>query len=210
MLLRMRVFLVVVLLFACLASADKRKKSSLPDLVLDARTFFVLIDPDAGTSVTDPLANKTAQDDVEKALMNWGRLKLVQSMSLADLVITVRKGNGKIVHPAIDGEPTNDRPVVVQPTDNGIHIGAQGGRNPGAVQTGPQGSAPPHIGTEVGPAEDTFVVYRGGPEGDPLERAPLWRYVAKSALHSPDVPAVGEFRKAIDAAIQQKQKPTKP
>lgn len=68
------------------------------------------------------------------------------------------------------------------------------------------------MGTEVGSAQDTFLVYRGGPEGAPLERAPVWRYVAKNALHSPDVPAVGEFRKAIEEAIkqQQQQKTTKP
>lgn len=209
MLLRMRLLFTVVLLFACLAVADK-KKSSLPNFVLDARTFFVLIDSDAGTPVTAPLANKTAQDDVEKALMNWGRLKLVPTMSLADLVITVRTGNGKMVRPTIDGEPTNDRPVIVQPTDSGIRIGAQQGRNPDAAQTGPQNPAP-HTGTEVGSAEDVFLVYRGGPEGNPLERAPVWRYTAKNGLHSPDVPAVAEFKKAVDAAVkQQQQQKTKP
>jgi hypothetical protein len=41
-----------------------------------------------------------------------------------------------------------------------------------------------------------------------LERPPVWRYVAKDALHSPDVPAVAEFRKLIETAEkQQKSKP---
>jgi hypothetical protein len=206
---RIRVLLTLVLLFACVAFANK-KKSPLPDFVLEAHTYFVLIDPDAGTHLDAPLANKTAQDDVERALLNWGRLKPVMTMSLADLVITVRTGNGKTAQRTIDGEPTNDRPVVVQPNDNGILIAAQQGRNPDAAQTGPQ-AAPPGLGTEVGSADDSFLVYKGGPTAPPLdERTPVWRYVAKNALHSPEVPAVAEFRKAIEAAVKQQQKTTKP
>jgi hypothetical protein len=210
---RIRVLLSLALLFACLAVAKDKKKSTLPDYVLNAQTYFVLIDPDAGTPVNAPLANRTAQDDVERALLNWGRLKPVMTMSMADLVITVRTGNGKTAQRTMDGEPTNDRPVVVQPNDNGIRVGAQQGRNPDAAQTGPQ-SAPPGLGTEISAAEDSFLVYRGNHDSQgppPLEGAPVWRYVHKNALHSPDVPAVGEFRKAIEEAInQQKQKTTKP
>jgi hypothetical protein len=203
----------LVLVFACIAVANE-KKSTLPDYVLEARTYLVLIDPDAGTPMNAPLANKTAQDDVEKALLKWGRLKPVPAMSMADLVITVRTCNGKTVRPTIDGEPTNDRPVVVQPNDSGMHIetrvGSQQGRNPDAAQSGPQ-AAPPHLGTEFGSPEDTLLVYRGGLGAPPLERAPIWRYSAKNALRSPDVPAVAEFRKAIEAAVkQQQQQKTKP
>lgn len=210
---RLRVLLAVVLLFACVAAADKKKKV-LPDVVLQAQTYFVLIDPDAGTPVNAPLANKTAQDDVEKALLNWGRLKPAPTMSMADLIITVRKGLGKAAAPTISGEPTNDRPVVVQPNDNGIHIGLQQGRNPDAGQTGPQ-NGKPGLGSETGPTEDTFLVYAGGAaNSDPSldHAAPVWRYVAKNALRSPDVPAVGEFRKAVEAAVkqQQSQKTSKP
>jgi hypothetical protein len=36
----------------------------------------------------------------------------------------------------------------------------------------------------------------------------VWRFTSKRALRSPDVPAVAEFRKAIDEAERQlKQKP---
>jgi hypothetical protein len=42
----------------------------------------------------------------------------------------------------------------------------------------------------------------------PLDAAPAWRYLAKDALHSPDVPAVAEFRKIIaEAEKQQKKSP---
>jgi hypothetical protein len=52
-----------------------------------------------------------------------------------------------------------------------------------------------------------FVVYEGRVDGL-LDRAPAWRYMTKEALHSPNVPAVEEFRKAIEEAEkQQKSKP---
>jgi hypothetical protein len=201
---RQSMFLALVLLLACLATANTKKKETLPAEVLNAQTVVVLVDPEAGMSTSAPLANRTAQEDVEKALANWGRLKLVLIGNTADLVITVRKGNGKVVQPTVTGEPTNDRPVVVVPSDSGIHVGVQQGRPPDSTQPPPQQTSP-GLGGEVGATEDTFLVYRGEAGG-----APVWRYATKNALHSPDVPAVGEFRKAVEAAIKQQQKTTKP
>jgi hypothetical protein len=210
MLSRLKLLLSLLLLFAFLATANTKKKESLPAEVLNAQTVVVLVDPEAGMSTSAPLANRIAQEDVEKALANWGRLKLVLiGGNNADLVITVRKGNGKIVQPTINGEPTNDRPVVVVPSDSGIHVGVQQGQPPGSTQPPPQDTSP-RLGGEVGPTEDTFLVYAGGSGGSPLDRAPVWRYVSKNALHSPDVPAVAEFRKAVEAAVKQQQKTTKP
>ncbi len=206
MIVRMRALLLLVLLFASLAIAGDKKKNLLPAYVLRARTVLVLIDPDAGISATSPLANKTAQEDVEKAIMKWGRLTPVMDTQTADLVITVRKGSGKIVQPTIGRMPTNDRPVIVQPTDTAIRIGGQQGRPPDSTQSGPQDTKP-YPKTEVGPSEDMFVVYEGRVDG-PLERIPAWRCVTKDGLHSPDVPAVAEFRKIIEEAEKhQKSKP---
>jgi hypothetical protein len=203
---RTRVLVLLVLLSTSLAIAGNKKKPLLPAYVLKARTVAVLIDPNAGTSVTSPLANKTAQEDVEKALMKWGRFTPVMDTQTADLVITVRKGSGKMVQPTIGGLPTNDRPVVVQPTDSGIRIGGQKGRPPDSTQPAPQDTNP-HPQTEIGPSEDMFVVYEGHVDG-PLDRAPAWRYMTKNALHSPNVPAVEEFRKVIEETEkQQKSKP---
>ena len=206
MFVRMRILLVLVLLFTSLAIAGDKRKNLLPAYILKARTVVVLIDPAAGISTTSPLANKTAQEDVEKALMKWGRLTPALDAQTADLVITVRKGTGKIVQPTIGGMPTNDRPVIVQPTDGGIRIGMQQGRPTDATQTAPQDTKP-YPKTEVGPSEDMFVVYEGHVDG-PLDRAPAWRYITKDALHSPNVPAVAEFRRIIEEAEkQQKAKP---
>jgi hypothetical protein len=58
--------------------------------------------------MTSPLASKTAQEDVEKALTKWGWLAPVMETQTADLVITVRKGSGRIVEPTIGGLPTID------------------------------------------------------------------------------------------------------
>ena len=203
---RMRVSFLMIILVASLATAGDKKKVLLPAYVLQAKTVLVIIDPDAGISMTAPQANKTAQDDVEKALMKWGRFAPVVAGMPADLVITVRKGSGKLVQPTIGGEPTNDRPVIVQQTDNAIHIGGQVGRPPDAQQGTPQDNKP-HTQMEAAPPDDMFAVYEGRVGLHP-DGPPVWHYYAKNALRSPDVPAVAEFRKIIEAALkQQKTKP---
>ena len=210
MLSRLSLLLSLLFLFAFFAPANTKKKDVLPAEVLNAQTVMVLVDPDAGMSTSAPLANRTAQEDVEKALANWGRLKPVLiGGNNADLVITVRKGNDKVVQPTVSGEPTNDRPVVVVPSDNGIHIGVQQGQPPGSTQPPPRDTSP-RLGGDLGGTEDAFLVYLGGSGVPPPERAPVWRYVSKNALHSPDVPAVAEFKKAVEAAVKQQQKTTKP
>jgi len=198
----MRVMLPLFVLAASLGFAGNNKKPILPAYVLEARTVLVLIDPDAGTSMSAPLANKKAQDDVEKALLKWGRLNPVLDGLTADLVITVRKGADKIVQPTIGGLPTNDRPVIVQPTDSGIRLGGQKGQAPGTPTSTQQTGPAPQV--EVAPREDVFAVYLGK-VGAPLERSPVWRYMKKDALRSPSVPAVDEFRKAIEEAEKQRQ-----
>ena len=197
---------MVILFVSSLAIAGGKKKDLLPAYVLKARTVLVIIDPDAGVSMTAPQENKTAQDDVEKALMKWGRLSPVMPGMQADLVITVRKGSGKLVQPTIGGEPANDRPVIVQQTDNAIHIGGQVGRPPDPQPGIPQDKKP-HTQMEATPPDDFFVVYEGS-QGLHPDGPPVWHYSGKDALRSPDVPAVAEFRKIIEAALkQQKTKP---
>jgi hypothetical protein len=69
-----RWFLLIPLFLIVVPFAPaKDKKEILPAYVLNARTVAVVIDPDAGRSPSNPNENRTAQEDVEKALMNWGR-----------------------------------------------------------------------------------------------------------------------------------------
>ena len=211
MVIRVRLLVPIVLLFTCLGIANNKKKDGLPADVLQAQTVKVLVDPDAGMPTTEPLANRTAQEDVEKALAKWGRLKLVViDGDNADLVITVRRGSGKLVQQTVRGEPTNERPVIVVPSDNGIHVGVQQGRPPDSTQPPPQDTSPRLGGEASSDPEDTFLVYRGGVYSAGPGGTPVWRYSAKNALRSPDVPAVAEFRKAVDAAVKQQQKTGKP
>jgi hypothetical protein len=207
---RRRVLLLCPLAMIAIFSAagNDKKKPVLPVPVLNARTVVVLIDPDAGISPTAPMANKTAQEDVEKALAKWGRLRPEVSTVTADFVIVIRKGNGKLVQQTIGGTGPNNRPVIIQPNDSGIRIGGQKGQPPDGTQTDPA-STNPHPQVEMGAAEDSFLVY-DGTIGDPLSRAPIWRYVAKNGLKSPEVPAVEEFRKIFNETEKQQQQQKKP
>jgi len=193
-----------VFVMCCLAAGAKdKKKVLLPDDILEARTVLVVIDPDAGVAADDPLANRKAQENVERALMNWGRFSLVIEESNADLVISVRKGNGKAVQPTVGGVPTNNRPVIFEPTDSGGRVGIHTGNPAGAddpANSQPRGPSPQ---LEAGPTKDVFVVYRGK-RGDALDSPAVWRYIAKDALRAPDVPAVDEFRKLIAEAEKQR------
>jgi hypothetical protein len=203
--LRKALLLAFVVLAIPLANAKDKKKVVLPDYVLKAKTVLIVINPDAGTSLQNPNANWIAQEDVERAVMNWGRLDLAMDPLTADLVISVRRGTGQIVSPTISN-PGESRPVIMDPSDQGVRIGAQHGTPPPV--TDPSLSGPintkPHPSTEIGPADDMFEVYRGRVQY-PLDNAATWRYIAKDSLKSPDVPAVTEFRKLIEEAEKQQQ-----
>ena len=183
------------------ATAKDKKKSVLPEDVLRAETVRVEIDPDAGEPLDQPNANAMARENVEKALMEWHRFRLVMDGEVADLIMVVRTGDGKMSRPTMKGGPIDQRGGVAQSTDSSIRIGMQQGRPPMGQDpnTYPQ-SQGPRMGSEIGPSEDMFVVYRGN-NSDPLDSPPVWRYIKKDCLRpSPLVPAVEEFRKLIAAA----------
>jgi len=195
----------LLMLWTLVAPGKDKKKAVLPADILQAQTVLVVIEPLAGVAVEDPNANYIARDDVEKALMKWGRFRMANDVSTADLVIYIRKGRGKIAEPTIGGIPNNNRPGIIQPTDSGARIGASQGRPPLAGDpTNPQEPEPrPQV--EAGDPDDVFAVYRGKRD-NVLDYAPAWRYRAKDALASPSVPAVDEFRKAIAEAEKQQAK----
>jgi len=189
------------------ASAKDKKKSSLPEYVLRATTVLVVVSPEAGEPLNEPRANATARDNVERALMQWGRLHPVMDGQESDLVIAVRTGSGRMVQPTVRGGPVDQRPGTAQTGDGNIRIGAQQGQPPPLSDPmGPPNG--PRTGNDVGPSEDTFEVYRGGVQY-PLDSAPVWRYIAKDCLRQPSVTAVEEFRKAI-AQAEKPQVPKKP
>ena len=192
-----------LILIGCLTAAAKdKKKVVLPTDILDAKKVLVVVDPEAGVALEAPNANRTAQDAVEKAIMNWGRFTMAPDVSTADLVISIRKGSGKMAQPTVGGVPINNRPVILQPSDSGVGIGGHRGNPPLAgdpTNTQPRSPSPQ---VEVGQAQDMFVVYRGKRD-DALDRPAVWRFSAKDALRSPAVPAVEEFRRVIAEAEKQ-------
>lgn len=196
-------FVLSLSILCCLnAAAKDKKKIILPADVLRAQTVLVVVDPDAGTAIEDPMANRNARDNVEKALANWGRFRLVMDASTADLIISIRKGSDRMVQPTIGGIPNNNRPVIFQPSDSGGTAGGRAGTPPtpgDPTSTQPQ---TPHPQIEAGDPVDTFLVYRGQRD-HPLDFPPVWRFMAREALRSPGVPAVDAFRKAIAEAEKQ-------
>jgi hypothetical protein len=207
---------VAAVMGASVAGARKKEQTYLPDYVLKAKTVLVVILPDAGEPTDDLFANRRAQQEVEKAFMKWGRFQLTQDAQLADLVIGVRKGTGKIVNPTVNGGPVDSRPGTVEATDDAIRVGVMKGRPSDVTQpggpTGTNGTGgsttdKPHTGVEVGAEDDMFKVFQGKVQY-PVDNAPVWKYPGKEGLKAPDMKAVTEFRKAVEesekAAAQKK------
>lgn len=177
--------LFVVLSLTIWAKDKDKKKQELPDAVLNATTAAVLIDPDAGASVTNPRENDQARQAVERALEKWGRFRVLwtDTPESTDLIITVRKG-GDGARPVLRGGPINERLPGIDVGENrtSIGVGQIGNRYP-EDRVG--------AGAEYNLAGDTMAVYISGIE------TPIWRYSGKKALDAPSVRAVEEFKKAI-------------
>ena len=202
-------FLLLLLAVISIApvQAKNKKKQQLPDVVLNAQRVLVVIRPHAAEPLTNPRANSTARDEVERAISKWHRFDLVMESSTADLVIAVSKGHTG--GPTINNSP-NDRPIVFQSggiPGAGARIGGRQGQPPDLTASGPGSQERgPQLGSQVGPSEDMFEVYLGGMDY-PLDAPPIWRYSAKNALDGPQVDAVEQFRKAIEESEKQRKKP---
>jgi hypothetical protein len=214
MTLRLSPLILTALLLSVPAAAKDKKKSQMPDLILRAQTVHVVIDPYVGEPLNQPNANATARDNVEKALTEWGRYRVVMDGEESDLVIAVHTGDDRMARPTMKGGPIDQRPGVGQSTDSTIRIGGQRGQpppmnDPGMDPQYPQNQGP-HVSNEVGPRTDSFMVYQGRSWGVNSQDSPaLWRYEVKNCLNAPDVKAVEEFRKAIAEAEKPKD-PKKP
>src|SRR5271156_2274698 len=195
--LRKLLAVTTIILCSALAPAKDKKSPILPADVLRARTVLVVVDPTAGVDARDPDANRAARADVEKALDQWGRFTLVEEGLTADLVITIRKGNGKLIQPTIGGTPINGTPPVSGGTTStpttittrgAVRLGPGSPNDPSSAGSGP---STPQPQIEAGSRQDLFVVYRGStnPNWSPLDAPSVWRYSGKDAFASPSVPA---------------------
>lgn len=205
-----RLFLLpLALLLPITSSAKDKKKNQMPELILRAQTVRVVIDPDVGEPLDQPAANSMARDNVEKALTEWGRYRVVMDGAESDLVIAIHTGDDRMARPTIKGGPLDQRAGVGQTTDSTVRIGGQRGQppmnDPGMDPRYPQNQSP-RVSNEVGPRTDSFMVYQGNAwGGNSLDSAPLWRYEVKNCLNPiPQVRAVEEFRKAIAEAEKPK------
>lgn len=199
----------IVLLFLTLVSVPQihgknKKKQLLADDVLRAQSVMVVVHPDGREAVTDPMSNRNARDEVERALTKWGRFNLVMDAQSADLVIAVRKGAK--AGPVISHSPVDEPPIVFRPGVGDARVGQQQGRRPDLTEPFPggPGTRGPQLGSQITSSDDTFEVYRGRGEY-PLDAPPVWRYIAKDSLNAPQVAAVEQFRKAIEESEKQSQ-----
>lgn len=200
-------FAIVVVCSTIATPKDKKDKSRvLPDLIVNAHTAAVVIEPRASEPLTNPGLNRNAQEDVEQALSRWGRIRPVVDPTTADLVIVIRKGS-KGVGPTVRGGPLDQRPVILQPTDGNIRIGGQVGRPPLSQDPSDTWNRP-QLGNGAQYSEDLFEVHIGN-QPYPLDSPILWEFVGKDALKAPKIPALKALRAAIEESEKQKNsKPT--
>jgi hypothetical protein len=171
--------------------AKDKTKNTLPTYVLQAKTVAIIIDPYAGMSIDDPQANQRAQKDVEAALLKWGRFDLVSETKSADLIIVVRKGNGRAMGDVMTDARHNNGGDVINSSGRGGSMGPPRGSMPtSTAEPQPQG--------RIGLEEDSFAVFKGGE--NPFDANPAWKYMATDGLSPQTVPAVAAFRKAVAAA----------
>jgi hypothetical protein len=178
--------------------AKDKTKATLPPYVLHARTVAVIIDRTANMSIDDPQANLTAQRDVEAALLKWGRFEPVSNTQSADLIVVVRRGNGRLMDETVPDARQNSGGI--NPTDHGGSMGPQRSSQPNlptepGLGPGQQTSRYP---SDIGDTEDSFTVFKGG--DNPQYATPAWKYVARDGLNPQTVPAVAAFKKAVAAA----------
>ncbi|MGZ4826628.1 MAG: hypothetical protein ACXVY9_04630 [Terriglobales bacterium] len=182
-----------------MVTVQAEDKAILATEILQARTVAVVIYPGSEVPLANPGENRTAVSNVEAAILRWGRFTLADATN-ADLIIAVRKGRRS--GPVVTG---GDNPVIVNPTDDAVHIGVHSGTPPyrGPAETGQRG---PRMSASTGSDDDALLVYRGRTMArqNPFDSAALWRFTGKRALDAPVVPAVAALKKAIESAEKNK------
>jgi hypothetical protein len=185
---------LIGLLATCGFAKDKTK-NILPAYVLQAKTVAVIIDRNAGISIDDPRANEMAQKDVEAAFLKWGRFEPVSDPKTADLIVMVRKGNGRLMDEALPDIRQNSG---IDPNNRGGAMGPPRGSQPDLSGDPGLGSNRQSPQTGMGDAGDLFSVFKGGQ--NTLYATPIWSYAGRDGLSPQTVPAVTAFKKAVAAA----------
>lgn len=177
---------------SCWPALAREKKTALPPDVLRAHRVLVVIRSDAKERLSDPDANIQAKEDVRKALERWHRFEITLDGSEADLIMVIRKGTGQFISPVIEDNPMDSVHVINPRVGVGSH-------SPESVDHPPTDDHP-HPGLAVGKADDVIEVYlSNGSVENALDGAPVWRCQVKDGLKSPTLPAVEQFRKAVEA-----------
>jgi len=191
-----RAFAVFLLsLLATCGFAKDKTKNILPAYVLQAKTVAVVIDPNAGISIDEPRANEMAQKDVEAALLKWGRFEPVSDPKTADLIVMVRKGNGRLMDEALPDIRQNSG---INPDNRGGSMGPPRGSQPNQSPDPGLGSSRQFPQAGMGDAGDLFSVFKGGQ--NTLYATPVWTYAGRDGLSPQTVPAVTAFKKAVAVA----------
>jgi hypothetical protein len=184
---------LIGLLATCGFAKDKTK-NILPAYVLQAKTVAVVIDRNAGISIDDPRGNEMAQKDVEAAFLKWGRFEPVSDPKTADLIVMVRKGNGRLDEALPDIRENSG----IDPNNRGGAMGPPRGSQPDLSGDPGLGSNRRSPQTGMGEAGDLFSVFKGGQ--NTLYATPVWTYAGRDGLSPQTVPAVTAFKKAVAAA----------
>lgn len=198
-----------ILIAAALAQQKPIPQRYVTD-VLDARTVAVVTSQ--AEPAEDPQENERARRDTEQALLKWGKYQVTGDPAHADLIVLVRKGRAHSSTINTGGPPGTI--MYPNPNDSGITIGTRHGQTPPLSRTDPP-PGQPRMGQQVGSADDRLEVYLGGTPriGDatrnkteyPLDEPPIWSYTEAHGLKAPQMDAVTQFQKAVEAA--QKKHP---
>jgi hypothetical protein len=136
-----------------------------------------------------------AQKDVEAALLKWGRFDLVPDPKTADLIVMVRKGNGRLMDEALPDIRQNSG---INPDNRGGPMGPPRGSQPDQSLNPGLGSSRQSPQAGMGDAGDLLSVFKGGQ--NTLYATPVWTYAGRDGLSPQTVSAVTAFKKAVAVA----------
>jgi hypothetical protein len=187
---------IFLLLVASVRQSAGKDKKHLPDDLLKAQTFAIVVSVDANEVAANPNVKETLQKQLETAMVNWGRYRPA-AIGTADLLIVAHRGH--VNPPDLVSRP--DKPKWSNPnTGPGPYPDTPGLKNPGL-------DVPGREAAKLRAEEDSFEVYPARTQGL-SDATRLWQYRAALALHGSKIAAIEKFRKAIDESEKQlKQKP---